>query len=66
MNEDQKESMQKSKEARAIGVSLLFLILGFAVIWIIKVVLKIEGDAVYVSLLFVPILIYLIISGKLI
>jgi hypothetical protein len=53
------------KEIPAILASILFLALGFVAIWLTKSVLKISGDSVFVSLLFVPILVYLIFSGRL-
>lgn len=53
------------KEAQAIGLSVLFLALGLFTVWFIKTALGIQGDAVFVSLCLVPILAYLIISGRL-
>jgi CBS domain-containing protein len=53
------------QEVRAIMASILFLALGFVAIWVTSNVLVIEGDAVYVSLLFAPILVYVILSGRL-
>ena len=53
------------QEVRAIVISISILALGFLVLWIAKSVMKIEGDAVFVSLLFVPLLVCVILSGKL-
>lgn len=53
------------KEITAILISVLFLVLGFLTIWIARAVMDVEGDAVFVSLLFVPILVYVIFSGRL-
>jgi type VI protein secretion system component VasK len=53
-----------SKEIAAILVSILFLAIGFFAIWLTKSFLKVEGNSVFVSLLFVPIVVYLIISGR--
>lgn len=53
------------KEAAAVLISILFLALGFLAIWLTSSVLKIEGDAVFVSLLLIPILVYVIFSGRL-
>lgn len=53
------------QEIRAIVSFILFLALGFLVLWIAKSVMKIEGDAVFVALLFVPLLVYVILSRKL-
>lgn len=65
MDEGEKDSLREYKELKAVGISLLFLILGFAVVWLTKAVVNIEGNAVYVSLLLIPILVYTIISGRL-
>lgn len=53
------------QEIRAIVSFILFLALGFFVLWIAKSVMKIEGDVVFVALLFVPLLVYVILSRKL-
>ena len=52
-------------ESIAVLVAVLFLVLGFLVLWITKVALNIEGDAVFVSLLLAPMFVYMIISGRL-
>lgn len=65
MDETKKGPAPDYGEIRAIGIFLLFLILGFAVIWLARSIVDIEGDAVYVSLLFIPVLVYVIISGRL-
>jgi len=65
MRKVQNESSPERKEIRAIGISLLFLAFGFLVIWFIRAVVNIEGDAVFVSLLIIPVLVYMVISGKL-
>jgi CBS domain-containing protein len=53
------------QESIAILMSILLLALGFLAIWITKNVLKIEADAVFVSLLLIPIIIYMVFSGRL-
>jgi CBS domain-containing protein len=65
MNDTRKSATSEHKELKATGISLLFLILGLAVIWIAKSIINIEGNAVYVSLLFIPVLVYVVISGRL-
>lgn len=45
--------------------AILFLVLGFFVLWIAKTALNIQQDAVLVSLLLIPAILYLIFSGKL-
>jgi hypothetical protein len=63
---DQRDSAnQGKKELRAILIAILFLALGLFVLWITKTLLNIEGDLIFVSLLFVPIIVYAIYSGKL-
>lgn len=57
--------VERISEIRAIGISILFLVLGFGVLWFAKSVISIEGDMVFISLLLIPILVYVIISGKL-
>lgn len=59
------QTQLESKEIRAIWLSVLFLVLGCLVLWLVKSVMGVEGDAVFVSLLFIPLLVYVIISGKL-
>ena len=46
-------------------VSILFLALGFLTLWFTKTMLNMQQDAVLVSILLIPILIYLILSGQL-
>jgi len=63
---DRKDYWQpSSKEFRALLVSIFFLILGFVTILIFRGLLKLQQDAVLVAILLVPVLIYLILSGKL-
>lgn len=52
------------KEIRAIQLSVLFLIIGCLVLWIVKSVLGIEGDIAFTTLLFAPLVAYAIISDK--
>ena len=65
MNGSKKKSGTEPKEVKAIIISLIFLLLGFVVVWIAKKILDIEGDAVYITLIFIPVLVYVIISGRL-
>ena len=59
------DSNQRKKERTAVLVAIVFLGLGLVVLWITKTILNIEGDVIFVSLLFVPIIVYAIYSGKL-
>jgi hypothetical protein len=60
-----KRPTAEPKEVKAILFSLVFLVLGFLVVWIAKKVVNIEGDAIYITLIFIPVLVYVIISGRL-
>lgn len=62
---DRKDYWQLSAgEVRALLISIIFLILGFLIIWIFRSLLKLQQDAVLIAILLVPVLIYLILSGK--
>ncbi len=58
-------SQSLRREAIAILVSIFFLALGFIAVWVSKEFLKQEGDTLFVALLFVPIVVYVIFSGRL-
>lgn len=62
MNEANKKSIG---EKGAIVISILFLLLGVFVVWLAKNIADIEGDAIYITLILIPILVYVIISGRL-
>jgi hypothetical protein len=49
----------------AILGSILFLVFGFIVLWIAKTKFNIQQDAILVSLVLIPVFLYLILSGKL-
>ena len=53
------------RERRAIIIALIFLLLGILAVWLAKQFLDIEGDAIFVTILLVPTLVYLIVSGRL-
>lgn len=53
------------KETKAIGLSALVLGLGFLTVAAAKYWLGIGGDAVYVALFLLPVVVYLVISGRL-
>ena len=53
------------KEIKDILASILFLALGFLVIWFTAKYFNTAGDVVIMSLLFLPVLVYLIFSGRL-
>lgn len=50
---------------RAFSVSVLFLALGFVTLWFMRAMLNMQQDAVLIAILFVPVLVYLILSGTL-
>src|SRR5579859_4352348 len=49
----------------AIAQSILFLVLGFLILWIANTKFHIQQDAVLVILVLIPVLLYLILSDKL-
>jgi hypothetical protein len=53
------------QERRAIIFSTTFLVAGLLVVWLAKAVIKIEGDAIFISLLLLPFLVYMVLAGKL-
>ena len=53
------------REIKNILASILFLSLGFLVVWFTAKYLNTVGDIVIMSLLFLPVLVYLIFSGRL-
>lgn len=53
------------RQAAAFVVSILFLALGFSALWLLKSMLSMQQDAVLVAMLITPILIYLILTGRL-
>lgn len=59
------EKQTQHRERRAIIIALIFLLLGILAVWLAKQFLDIEGDAIFVTILLVPTLVYLIISGRL-
>lgn len=59
------QSWWASKEAKGLLIAILFLILGLLIIWVFKIMQISPGDAVFVSMLLLPVLIYMIVSGKL-
>jgi signal-transduction protein with cAMP-binding, CBS, and nucleotidyltransferase domain len=65
MNKSTGASQKGDQEKRAILFAILFLAVGFVILWFAKAVLKIEGEAILISLLLTPLLVYLILSGKL-
>ena len=54
-----------SKEISGLIISIIFLLLGFLVIWAMKSMLITTGDAVLIFLLLAPILVYVIFTGRL-
>jgi hypothetical protein len=65
MNKSSGVSQKGDQEKRAILLAFLFLAAGFVILWFAKAVLKIEGEAILIALLLTPLLVYLILSGKL-
>ena len=59
-----KQPSDEQRERHAIIISLVFLLTGFIILWITKSLIKIEGEAALISLLLIPMFIYVIVSGK--
>jgi hypothetical protein len=53
-----------AKDAKAIGLTLLFLAFGIGALWAVKNFLGTDKDAVFVSILLLPALLFLILSGR--
>ncbi len=64
MNDAFDEFLNDKKERRAITITLLFLGGGFLALWFLKNVLAIEGDSVAIAMLLLPLIVYLIVSGR--
>lgn len=54
----------RGREFHYIVVSLLFLAAGICAVWFVHNVLKVEGDAILVAFLVVPLALYLTLSGR--
>jgi hypothetical protein len=59
------KGLRDSPEARAVGFAVLFLVLGLGVLWVADEAMDLGGDAVLVSILLLPALLYLALSGRL-
>jgi CBS domain-containing protein len=53
------------QETPSIVLSIAFLAFGLLTVWVSKTVLKLDSNAVFVSLLLLPIVVYVIVSGRL-
>ena len=56
---------EPKRQLLATCMTLVLLAIGLSFLWLAKKVLQIEGDAVYVALLLIPILVHLALTGKL-
>jgi len=56
--------LPENKEARGVVFGLLFSAFSLLVVWIAQFVFRIEQDAVLLSLIFLPVLVYLIVAEK--
>jgi hypothetical protein len=52
------------REVYHISLTLLFLVAGMFAVWFVHSVLEVEGDAILVAFLVVPLLLYLTLSGR--
>ena len=55
-----------SKKTESILITLSFCILGFLSIWIAKNSLGLEEETTYIAFLIFPILIYMVVSGRIV
>jgi len=53
------------QEGKAVALAAGFLVVGLLVLWFSRAVAGVTGDAVYVTLLLAPILLYTIVTGRL-
>jgi hypothetical protein len=58
-------SREDGQERRAIILSTIFLVVGLIVVWVAKEAIKLDADAVLVSLLILPVIVFMVLSGKL-
>ena len=61
----QNRRQQQKKQARTLVLTLALLSAGLALLWVTKTVVGIEGDAIFIALLLVPILVFLAMSEQL-
>jgi CBS domain-containing protein len=54
----------RRREFHYIGYSVLFLAAGIGAVWFVHSVLEVDGDAILVAVLVVPLLLYLTLSGR--
>jgi hypothetical protein len=55
----------RNSEVVGLSAAFVFLLLSIVCVWFVAKVVQVEGDAVYVSLLLVPILVWAIATGRL-
>lgn len=64
MNEIFDELLKDKREQRAALVTLIFLGGGFLALWVVKAVLGINADSVFIAMLLLPLIVYLVVSGR--
>lgn len=52
------------RELYFIAISLIFLVVAICAVWFVQVVLGVEGDAILIALLILPLVLYLSLSGR--
>src|SRR6266536_4748691 len=55
----------QTTQMRTLGLTTIVLTAGLALLWVTKTVVGIEGDAVFITLLLVPVVVYLVMNDKL-
>lgn len=64
MNKRTQLAVSGGRERRSIIVSVLFLAAGIGAVWFVKTVLDIDGDAILVAVLLLPLVLYLVVSDR--
>jgi len=55
---------QSMTEITSIAVAVVFLGVSLLIVWVVRSVLGVEGQAVLVTLMVIPVIVYVIVSGK--
>jgi hypothetical protein len=58
------EAVARRQQVAMVFLTTLVLAAGLALLWLTKTVLEVEGDALFIALLLVPLLVYLVVTGK--
>lgn len=56
--------LARRRELYYVGYAVLFLAVGIGAVWLVHSVLDVEGDAILVAILVLPVVLYLILGGR--